>query len=203
MKITMALFVLLTSVNLMAQDMDCETEKVSFEVKKITSRLKNTDLTEVIAETPITKRIMHGQLAVYKVCTDSAGNGLKVKKITIPTHATYELKGIALRGGSLGILPNNTEITILNYRGKQLKETINKPFVGAKIAATLGLGIAVNPNFSGAVNSNGLILSDIESLMGLGPTVAAGVTIARLKVQFYPKFERVNEEDNQLLELDL
>lgn len=186
------------------EPVDCKTQSVEFQIGKIENlagESSNASGAETFSELPNTTRILRGNILVIKECESI--NRLVIKKIMIPATAKMKLLGLNLRGGSLGVIGYNRTMTFSNLSGKNLENVLRGVFVGGKAAVTLSVALGVNPNASLLVNDSGAVLRDMEGIIGVGPSFAAGITLSKINIKFYADFERISDEDKKFIDVDL
>lgn len=184
----------------------CKTDKVEFKISTIETMRGKTlggadSQDQATLEAPYTRIIYRGKLVVVKICENV--QSLKIKEISIPAAGKLTLRGVNLRAANHGFLAVNETLSIMNAKGKKLQEAINHKFVGGKIAVTAAIGVALNPNFSLMANKAGLVITDIERLINIGPALGLGVVLSHTDLKIYADFTRVSEEDKALLDKTL
>lgn len=195
---------LLLSNLALANSSDCEmkTRKVRFNIASVETLdgMKlvgdENELGGTLLEGPYTQRILKGSITVFKQC--QTPTGLHLTQASVPATARLTLIGANARAGSLGAIPINTGFYIHNFQGKNLQEAVLMPFYGAKLAATVGLALAANPNAALLMSKSKMFITDFESLVGIGPALALGVTASYARLNLYVDFSNVSDSDAEL-----
>lgn len=200
-----AIIVISNAAMASANTENCEwkTGSVRFNIEAVTNlngadRSTHKPMENLMLDGPVTERVINGTITVVMSC--DTGDGFHLKDLTVPATARLSLYGAAARIGSLGAAPLNTGFYIRNVEGKRLRSAIGEPFHGGKLAVTLGFAIVANPNFSFMTNQSGMFITDMESIIGVGPTLALGVMASYSRLKLYADFSRVSEQDAQLLD---